>query len=861
MHLFGDVFNARGFFANLHEWEYVGEFVRRLKSKEDGGDDSIQIFWAGFWGFVSAVSLIIGCAWGIFRLPKQSVRAAMMAFGGGALLFALSIELFGHVLHEAEVRDDNNIVYTMIGASLFGGLFFAWLNRMLNNHGADIRHAATHKPKINRLRKLLSRRLLAALQKVALFKALTPGELQHYIVRKLQRRRVNKGHQVFGPESTGHHAGTLYMVLRGKVELTRGTLQTERTAEKEPVEWKTEVGKYQFFAEGSLLMPFDEVHDAERRGTVVSAECTRETMLLMFPGDDVLSLMKEDSNIGQVLVPLWKAWVVERLFEMSSYFNPVPAQQWEEQLFPHMKVIDSDKGDEVLHTSTESSPILFILFGQIEFSSSTEVGQREVARASTVIGMEHIKTGRNFALRAVATEETCLISIARVNCLNNFLVKHPAKSKIPEKKSMQPLSLKGRECKSVAVPSSLPGLIPSGEQEAVTKIKSDGASVDRSKPPLAPLFDNSSMRGSHGSSGSTTSGATAIVPLDASADGTDSKHVQRGTVVQRGHTHQRRSFQLAKEGISRFTKARFSLDLKLNGDTERRKRSLVGDVQVDGMSGWDMVLAGCQEVAKERAMHPRSDFSNEQETLAFLTEDELNFEATADLTSEADFDLGGEQTDNHPRGSRFNEASSSLKVNAWVDGSEAEPARKEKSGQGMAKQTSSNKVGHGHGHGSGHGGGSASAAIMVWVGILLDAVPESLVIGILVVQSGGPPLPFIIGVFLSNLPEAMSSSGTMLTHGLRKRVIFAMWLGVVAVTSIGAVLGAILFPPTAMEDESTFLIVVGVEGIAAGAMLTMIAQTMLPEAFEQGGDVVGLSCLLGFLAALCVRLLPVGNDH
>merc|ERR1719171_2382031 len=106
----------------------------------------------------------------------------------------------------------------------------------------------------------------------------------------------------------------------------------------------------------------------------------------------------------------------------------------------------------------------------------------------------------------------------------------------------------------------------------------------------------------------------------------------------------------------------------------------------------------------------------------------------------------------------------------------------------------------------------------------------------------------------------MSSSGTMRIHGIPDMRIHLMWISITVVTSLGAGLGAVLFPPSAMEAESTSYIVVGVEGIAAGAMLTMIAQTMLPEAFEQGGDVVGISCLLGFLAALCVNLIPVGND-
>ena len=64
-----------------------------------------------------------------------------------------------------------------------------------------------------------------------------------------------------------------------------------------------------------------------------------------------------------------------------------------------------------------------------------------------------------------------------------------------------------------------------------------------------------------------------------------------------------------------------------------------------------------------------------------------------------------------------------------------------------------------------------------------------------------------------------------------------------------------LVPPGSTEDPSVRRIVSAIEGLCGGAMLTMISNTALPEAFEQGGDVVGLSCLLGFLTAVTVSAL------
>jgi len=84
-----------------------------------------------------------------------------------------------------------------------------------------------------------------------------------------------------------------------------------------------------------------------------------------------------------------------------------------------------------------------------------------------------------------------------------------------------------------------------------------------------------------------------------------------------------------------------------------------------------------------------------------------------------------------------------------------------------------------------------------------------------------------------------------------------MWLTITLTTVVGGIIGAVVFPPGSDQEPATRYFVAAVEGVAGGAMLTMIAQTMMPEAFEQGGDVVGLSCLVGFLCALSTKLLDI----
>jgi zinc transporter ZupT len=107
----------------------------------------------------------------------------------------------------------------------------------------------------------------------------------------------------------------------------------------------------------------------------------------------------------------------------------------------------------------------------------------------------------------------------------------------------------------------------------------------------------------------------------------------------------------------------------------------------------------------------------------------------------------------------------------------------------------------------------------------------------------------IAGIFLSNFPEALSSSAGMREqhHPLAK--ILCMWTSLMLVSGAGAFLGNLLF-----AEAPPYLFAL-IEGVAAGAMLTMVAETMLPEAYHKGGAVTGLSTLVGFLLAIFFKTL------
>ena len=157
-----------------------------------------------------------------------------------------------------------------------------------------------------------------------------------------------------------------------------------------------------------------------------------------------------------------------------------------------------------------------------------------------------------------------------------------------------------------------------------------------------------------------------------------------------------------------------------------------------------------------------------------------------------------------------------------------------------------------------------NAAVAIWLGNLLDGLPESFVVGTVLMTTitttinAGTPLVFsdvlpytlLAGLFLSNLPEALSSSAQMRMQGMSVQRILGMWSSLVLMTGLSAALGAVLgewVPHSAM---------IFIEGLAAGAMLTMICAAMLPEATHLANpNWVGLSTLSGFFAALIFKVL------
>jgi ZIP family zinc transporter len=142
--------------------------------------------------------------------------------------------------------------------------------------------------------------------------------------------------------------------------------------------------------------------------------------------------------------------------------------------------------------------------------------------------------------------------------------------------------------------------------------------------------------------------------------------------------------------------------------------------------------------------------------------------------------------------------------------------------------------------------GSASAIV---VGSLLDGIPESAAIGVSLIGGGGVSASVVAAVFLSNVPESLSAATGLRKAGHSARWILGLWSSVVVVSALAAAAG------NGLLGGASPNLLAAIEAFAAGAILAMLADTMMPEAFEHGGNVVGLLTVLGFSTSFLLSTL------
>ena len=133
--------------------------------------------------------------------------------------------------------------------------------------------------------------------------------------------------------------------------------------------------------------------------------------------------------------------------------------------------------------------------------------------------------------------------------------------------------------------------------------------------------------------------------------------------------------------------------------------------------------------------------------------------------------------------------------------------------------------------------------------IILDGVPESIVIGLGIFEGGTVSLAMLVAVFISNLPEAIAGSTGMKAGGWSRKKIILLWFVIALICAVATVAGYSLFS-TASDHWLAFI-----QAFAGGAILMMLANSMIPEAYEHGGGLAGVFTVLGFSVSVFMVIL------
>jgi zinc transporter, ZIP family len=139
--------------------------------------------------------------------------------------------------------------------------------------------------------------------------------------------------------------------------------------------------------------------------------------------------------------------------------------------------------------------------------------------------------------------------------------------------------------------------------------------------------------------------------------------------------------------------------------------------------------------------------------------------------------------------------------------------------------------------------GGSDAGTALALGAFLDGVPEQAVLGISLASGEGVGVSLLLAIFVSNLPEALGSSEQMRDAGRSRETILRLWLVVAAICTLATVFGY------GIADAARGDLLATIDGFAAGALLVMLIDSMIPDARADGGRAAGLVTVLGFAVA------------
>lgn len=144
---------------------------------------------------------------------------------------------------------------------------------------------------------------------------------------------------------------------------------------------------------------------------------------------------------------------------------------------------------------------------------------------------------------------------------------------------------------------------------------------------------------------------------------------------------------------------------------------------------------------------------------------------------------------------------------------------------------------------------ASNGGVAIAAGTLLDGIPESIAIGLLAASGGKLSLATIAAIFISNIPEALSSTAGMRSAGRSGMFIVRLWGGIALLSGCFAIIGALFFG-SAPEHVKALITC-----IAAGGIFAMVVETMIPEAFAETHEMSGLVAALGFVVAIALQAL------
>jgi zinc transporter, ZIP family len=133
------------------------------------------------------------------------------------------------------------------------------------------------------------------------------------------------------------------------------------------------------------------------------------------------------------------------------------------------------------------------------------------------------------------------------------------------------------------------------------------------------------------------------------------------------------------------------------------------------------------------------------------------------------------------------------------------------------------------------GGGGALA-----LGAFLDGIPEQMVLGIGLASGDEVSIGLLAAIYVSNLPEGVGGATELKAAGRSRKQVLRLWVAVAVACALATPLGYALIDITSDEFQG------GINGFAAGALLVMLVDSMIPDATEQAGRTTGLVTALGF---------------